>query len=181
MGDVKTREPQCRPPGLTSMIYIFNVPTIFTNFSRYRKYKLGKACSAYVILYGYSLNCETKIIVLTFCLYKILSQLHILIYYFTWTPVLTSRISIFAKLIFIFRYLGVVYTHLRQWNQQCYMKMLGIFGDWNPRFYLQNPYFCKFNSYFPIFKGLFISICIGVIPQCYMKCLVFLENGTPVF
>ena len=28
-----------------------------------------------------------------------------------------------------------------------------IFVDWNPRFYFQNLYFCKVNSYFPIFMG----------------------------
>ena len=54
---------------------------------------------------------------------------------------------------------------------QCYMKMLC--------FYFQNPYFCKVNSYFLIFRGSFISI--GGIPNSIWKCLVFLDTGSPVF
>ena len=55
------------------------------------------------------------------------------------------------------------------------------FWDLNPRFYFQNLYFCKVNSSFPIFRGSFISICIGGITNTIWKCLVFLETGTPVF
>ena len=63
---------------------------------------------------------------------------------------------------------------------KCYMKVLLVFFlvFLNPRLYFQNPYFCEINSYFPILRGLFISV-FRRHSQCYMKRLSIFGDLNP--
>ena len=45
--------------------------------------------------------------------------------------------------------------------------MIAIVGDWDPRFYFQNLYFCKVNSYFPIFRGSLYPFASEAPPMLY--------------